>query len=48
MGDTNIPILSNFDIGHTFPSHVFPIGIEVKLDTTQGGTITFLEDGVLE
>ncbi|MFD2046145.1 S66 peptidase family protein [Ornithinibacillus salinisoli] len=47
IGDTNIPILSNFDIGHTFPSHVFPIGIEVVLDTTQG-TITFLEDGVFE
>ncbi|WP_335871860.1 S66 family peptidase [Bacillus sp. 2205SS5-2] len=47
IGDTNIPILSNVDIGHTFPSHVFPIGIEVILDTTQG-TITFLEDGVFE
>ncbi|MGG4265130.1 S66 family peptidase [Peribacillus simplex] len=47
IGDTNIPILSNFDIGHTFPAHVFPIGIEVILNATQG-TITFLEDGVIE
>ncbi|MFD1738467.1 S66 peptidase family protein [Bacillus salitolerans] len=47
IGDTNIPILSNVDIGHTFPSHVFPIGIEVNLDATKG-TIMFLEDGVYE
>ncbi len=46
IGDTNIPILSNVDIGHTFPSHVFPIGIEVNLDTIQR-IITFLEDGVI-
>ncbi|MBN3555672.1 LD-carboxypeptidase [Fictibacillus nanhaiensis] len=47
MGDTNIPVLTNVDIGHTFPSHVFPIGIKVKLDANQG-TIEFLEDGVSE
>ncbi|MEI5905981.1 S66 peptidase family protein [Bacillus spongiae] len=47
IGDTNIPILSNVDIGHTFPSHVFPIGIKVKLNATKG-IITFLEDGVVK
>ncbi|WP_026695440.1 hypothetical protein [Peribacillus kribbensis] len=47
IGDSNIPILSNFDIGHIFPSHVFPIGIEVILNADEG-TLTFLEDGVLE
>lgn len=30
----------------SFPSHVFPIGIEVELDAT-AGTITFLENGVM-
>ncbi|MFZ3590677.1 hypothetical protein ACOI1C_15845 [Bacillus sp. DJP31] len=47
IGDTNIPILTNVDIGHTFPSHVFPIGIEIELDASSG-TITFLEDAVIE
>lgn len=47
IGDRNIPILTNVDIGHTFPSHVFPIGIEVKLNSTNG-IITFLENGVSE
>lgn len=46
IGDTNIPILTNVDIGHTFPSHVFPIGIEVELDARKG-TITFLEDALI-
>ncbi|SES94335.1 Muramoyltetrapeptide carboxypeptidase LdcA (peptidoglycan recycling) [Salinibacillus kushneri] len=46
IGDTNIPILTNVDIGHTFPSHVFPIGINIELDAEQG-KITFMEDGVL-
>ena len=45
LGDVDFPILTNVDIGHTFPSHVFPIGIDVELDAT-AGTITFLEDGV--
>lgn len=45
LGDVDFPILTNVDIGHTFPSHVFPIGIEVELDAT-AGTITFLENGV--
>ncbi|RDI45565.1 S66 family peptidase [Falsibacillus pallidus] len=45
IGEINIPILANVDIGHTFPSHVFPIGIKATLDATKG-TITFLEDGV--
>lgn len=45
LGDVNFPILTNVDIGHTFPSHVFPIGINVELDAT-AGTITFLETGV--
>lgn len=45
LGDVTFPILTNVDIGHTFPSHVFPIGIDVELDAT-AGTITFLEDGV--
>nr|WP_205603807.1 S66 peptidase family protein [Bacillus mesophilus] len=47
IGDTDIPIITNVDIGHTFPSHVFPIGIEIELNATTG-TITFLEDGVEE
>jgi muramoyltetrapeptide carboxypeptidase len=47
IGDTNIPILTNVDIGHTFPSHVFPIGIEIELDASRS-TITFLEDAVIE
>ena len=45
IGDTDLPILTNVDIGHTFPSHVFPIGIQVELDATNG-EIRFLEDGV--
>ncbi len=45
LGDVDFPILTNVDIGHTFPSHVFPIGIDGELDATSG-TITFLEDGV--
>lgn len=45
LGDVDFPILTNVDIGHTFPSHVFPIGIDVELDAT-AGTITFLENGV--
>ncbi|MGD6968250.1 S66 family peptidase [Rossellomorea vietnamensis] len=40
-----IPILTNVDIGHTFPSHVFPIGIEAEMDAG-AGRITFLESGV--
>lgn len=47
LGEVDFPILTNVDIGHTFPSHVFPIGIEVALDAT-AGKITFLEDGVEE
>lgn len=46
IGDRDIPILTNVDIGHTFPSHVFPIGININLDANQG-EITFMEDGVL-
>lgn len=46
IGDTDFPILTNVDIGHTFPSHVFPIGIEVELDARRG-TITFLEDALI-
>ncbi|WP_409252753.1 S66 family peptidase [Bacillus sp. SCS-153A] len=45
MGDCQIPILTNVDIGHTFPSHVFPIGIEAELDA-DNGKITFWEKGV--
>lgn len=45
IGEATFPILTNVDIGHTFPSHVFPLGIDVELDAT-AGTITFLEDGV--
>lgn len=45
VGDYDFPILSNVDVGHTFPSHVFPIGIEVELNAVDG-SITFLEDGV--
>ncbi|WP_018664704.1 hypothetical protein [Heyndrickxia acidiproducens] len=47
IGDRDIPILVNVDIGHTFPSHVFPVGIQTELDTTRG-EITFLEDSVLK
>ncbi|SFA87101.1 MULTISPECIES: S66 peptidase family protein [unclassified Bacillus (in: firmicutes)] len=47
IGEKNFPILTNVDIGHTFPSHVFPIGIKVELDATKG-CITFLEDAVVE
>ncbi|WP_188652699.1 S66 family peptidase [Pontibacillus salipaludis] len=47
LGDTNIPIITNVDIGHTFPSHVFPIGIGIELDASNG-CITFLEDAVME
>ena len=46
IGERDIPILTNVDIGHTFPSHVFPIGIMVELNASDG-RITFLEDGVL-
>ncbi|WP_409294067.1 hypothetical protein V1498_12570 [Peribacillus sp. SCS-26] len=46
IGDRDIPILTNVDIGHTFPSHVFPIGINASLDADRC-EITFLEDGVL-
>jgi muramoyltetrapeptide carboxypeptidase LdcA involved in peptidoglycan recycling len=46
IGDRNIPILTNVDIGHTFPSHVFPIGINVELNALER-KITFLENGVL-
>jgi muramoyltetrapeptide carboxypeptidase len=45
LGDREMPILTNVDIGHTFPSHVFPIGIEAELDADRG-RITFLESGV--
>ncbi|MGM0845134.1 MAG: S66 family peptidase [Bacillota bacterium] len=45
LGDRDIPILINVDIGHTFPSHVFPIGIEAEIDA-DSGRITFLESGV--
>jgi muramoyltetrapeptide carboxypeptidase len=45
IGDRRIPILTNVDIGHTFPSHVFPIGIEAELDA-ENGKITFFESGV--
>ncbi|QHS24082.1 LD-carboxypeptidase [Virgibacillus sp. MSP4-1] len=46
IGDRDIPVLTNVDIGHTFPSHVFPIGININLDANQG-QITFMEDGVI-
>jgi len=46
IGDRNIPVLANVDIGHTHPMHVFPLGIEVELDADQG-KIVFLEDGTL-
>ncbi|WP_371068973.1 S66 peptidase family protein [Sediminibacillus sp. JSM 1682029] len=45
IGDRDIPILTNVDVGHTFPSHVFPIGIQAELDADHGN-ITFLENGV--
>jgi len=46
IGDRReFPILTNVDIGHTFPSHVFPVGINVELDAKHG-EIKFLEDGV--
>ncbi|MCT4783623.1 MULTISPECIES: S66 family peptidase [Exiguobacterium] len=47
VGDVTFPIMTNVDIGHTFPSHVFPIGIDVLLDATNG-TLTFLENGVTQ
>ncbi|WP_409292713.1 hypothetical protein [Peribacillus sp. SCS-37] len=46
IGNRDLPILTNVDIGHTFPFHVFPIGIHASMDADQG-EITFLEDGVL-
>ncbi|WP_113929072.1 S66 peptidase family protein [Bacillus sp. P14.5] len=45
LGDREIPIMTNVDIGHTFPSQVFPVGIEAEMDT-EAGRITFLESGV--
>ncbi|WP_349409899.1 S66 peptidase family protein [Pseudalkalibacillus sp. SCS-8] len=45
IGDCQFPILTNVDVGHTFPAHVFPIGVEVELDATNK-QITFLENGV--
>ncbi|RIW33998.1 LD-carboxypeptidase [Bacillus salacetis] len=45
LGGSELPILANVDIGHTFPSHVFPIGIEAEMDAGNG-RITFLESGV--
>ncbi|QQK81494.1 LD-carboxypeptidase [Salicibibacter cibi] len=45
IGDRSFPILANVDIGHTFPSHVFPIGIKVELDA-DNGDIVFAEKGV--
>lgn len=45
LGDITFPIMTNVDIGHTFPSHVFPIGVDVELDATNG-TITLLKNGV--
>lgn len=47
VGKKDFPILTNVDIGHTFPSHVFPIGIQVELDAANG-SITFLEDAVVD
>ncbi|SDM30171.1 S66 family peptidase [Sediminibacillus halophilus] len=47
IGDRDIPILTNVDVGHTFPSHVFPIGIEAELDAVHR-KITFWENGVAE
>ncbi|QTN00685.1 LD-carboxypeptidase [Sediminibacillus dalangtanensis] len=46
IGDRDIPILTNVDVGHTFPSHVFPIGIKAELDADHG-EIVFLENGVI-
>ncbi|WP_250645669.1 hypothetical protein [Salicibibacter kimchii] len=45
IGDQSFPIMSNVDVGHTFPSHVFPIGIEAELDAGNG-EIVFAEKGV--
>ncbi|WP_456272541.1 S66 family peptidase [Bacillus sp. AK031] len=45
IGDRDIPIMTNVDIGHTFPSHVFPIGIEAEINA-DAGRIIFLENGV--
>jgi muramoyltetrapeptide carboxypeptidase len=45
IGDRDMPILANVDIGHTFPSHVFPIGIKAEINA-DAGMITFLENGV--
>lgn len=46
LGDVDFPVLAEVDVGHTFPSHVFPIGIRVSLNT-HDASITFLEDAVL-
>ncbi|WLR42570.1 LD-carboxypeptidase [Bacillus carboniphilus] len=46
IGDVNVPILINVDIGHTFPSHVFPIGIKASMDAGKR-EIRFLENGVV-
>lgn len=34
LGDTNIPILSEFDCSHTSPLLTLPIGVEIELDAT--------------
>lgn len=34
LGDTDIPVLSEFDCSHTCPSIILPIGVQVELDAT--------------
>lgn len=32
FGRRDLPIVSNLDLGHTDPRHIFPLGIEIELD----------------
>lgn len=46
LGDTNVPILADFDCCHTHPMLTMPIGCQVKLNTS-AKTVTLLESPFL-
>lgn len=46
MGETNYPILAQFDCGHTHPMLTLPIGAQVRLDA-DARTLTLTSDWIL-
>jgi muramoyltetrapeptide carboxypeptidase LdcA involved in peptidoglycan recycling len=46
FGCSDLPIVANFDVGHTDPQYILPLGIEARVDCEQR-SIELMEPAVL-